>query len=62
MDYQGGWHRGVATGQGVEIAGLIGENLPKGQRPTKFVLNNTHAIDFALRRCGLSRHDLQGFV
>jgi hypothetical protein len=28
----------------------------------KFALNNTHAIDFALKRCGFSRRSLHGFV
>lgn len=28
----------------------------------EFVLNNTHAIDFTLKRFGFSRHGLQGFV
>ncbi len=28
----------------------------------EFALNNTHAIDFALKHGGFSRHDLQGFV
>jgi hypothetical protein len=31
-------------------------------RINEFTLNNTHTIDFALKRCGSSRHSLQGFV
>jgi hypothetical protein len=27
-----------------------------------FALNNTHPIDFALKRCCFSGHGLQGFV
>ena len=39
--------------------------VDSGKRPgvsSEFVLNNSHAVDFALKLCGFSRHGLQGFV
>ena len=39
---------------------LVGIDISKHRH--EFALNNTHTIDFTMKRCIFSRHDLQGFV